>query len=365
MTLPGCISSTGKGFSESGQAGATCRTALSPRCVEELSGRRVLVVGDLMLDAYLFGDADRISPEAPVPVVRIEEERHLLGGAGNVARNIAALGGRATLLGVTGDDREASILRSLVEQEGINPCLVPVKSRPTTVKTRVMARRQQMLRLDREDASPLPEEALRVVLSRFDDMIEEHDIIILSDYAKGIVSPAFMAHVQRRIELAKSEKRLLVDPKPANTALYQGAFLMTPNTREAGECAGCGVRTREDIVRAGRRLLEEPGCPCLLITLGADGMALFSGSDDIWHIPTMARDVFDVTGAGDTVIATLGLGLAADLDLLAACMLANYAAGLVVARVGAATVSPEELASAIRHLPAPSLSRWSECCPAC
>lgn len=364
MTLSGCVAPTEKGVSGSGQEEAMHRKVLSPQCVEDLSGRRVLVVGDLMLDAYLFGDAERISPEAPVPVVRIEEERHLLGGAGNVARNIAALGGKATLLGVTGEDREAVILRSLLDREGITPCLVSASSRPTTVKTRVMARRQQMVRLDREDASPLPKDALLAVLSHFDDLLEEHDIIILSDYAKGIVSPEFMTHVMRRIDLAGREKRLLVDPKPANAPLYQGAFLMTPNTREAGECAGCPVHAREDIVRAGLRLLKDPGCPCLLITLGAEGMALFSGSDEIWHIPTMARDVFDVTGAGDTVIATLGLGLAAGMDLLAACMLANYAAGLVVARVGAATVSPEELAEAIRHLPAPALSRWSACCPA-
>lgn len=342
---------------ERGENKAT--SPLSPHCVEALAGRRVLVVGDLMLDAYLLGDAERISPEAPVPVVRIESERHLLGGAGNVARNVTALGGKATLLGVTGKDREADLLCSLVEQEGISPCLVPVAGRPTTVKTRVMAQRQQMLRLDREDASPLPEGPLRSVLSRFDRMLDEHDVIILSDYNKGLVSPSFMDHVRRRLAAAGKDKRLLVDPKPANTALYQGAFLMTPNTREAGECAGCSVRTREDILRAGQRLLKEPGCPCLLITLGADGMALFCGPDDVRHIPTMARDVFDVTGAGDTVIATLGLGLAAGLDLLTACILANYAAGLVVAKVGAATVSPHELAAAVTQLPFPSLSQWN------
>lgn len=335
---------------------------LSPHCVDALAGQRVLVVGDLMLDAYLLGDAERISPEAPVPVVRIEKERHLLGGAGNVARNITALGGKATLLGVTGEDREADLLGSLVEREGIRPCLVPVSGRPTTVKTRVMAQRQQMLRLDREDASPLPEGPLRRVLSRFDSMLDEHDIIILSDYNKGLVSPVFMDHVRLRLQTAGKRKRLLVDPKPANTALYQGAFLMTPNTREAGECAGCSVRTREGILRAGQRLLKQPGCPRLLITLGADGMALFCGPDDVRHIPAMARDVFDVTGAGDTVIATLGLGLAAGLDLLTACILANYAAGLVVAKVGAATVSPAELATAISRLPVPALSQWNRSC---
>lgn len=281
---------------------------LTPDVVGGLAGKRVLVVGDIMLDAYLIGDADRISPEAPVPVVRIEKERYLLGGAGNVARNIVALGGVATLAGVMGKDASADRIRGLVRDEGICGAFVALPQRPTTVKTRVMARRQQMLRLDSEDASP-------------------HQV------------------------------KVLIDPKPSNVGLYGGSFLLTPNTKETGECAGMPVRSREEILAAGRAILEKVGCPHLLTTLGSDGMALFSGPSEVWHVPTMAQDVFDVTGAGDTVIATLGLGLAAGLPLLASCVLANYAAGLVVAQVGAAVASPDALREAIRELPV-TITKW-------
>lgn len=325
--------------------------------VNELTGKRVLVVGDLMLDAYLFGDAERISPEAPVPVVRIETERHLLGGAGNVARNIAALGGAVSLVGVVGEDNEGDRLERLLENEGIASRVVRLPDRPTTIKTRVMARRQQMLRLDREHTAPLDSTALDAVFRRLDEVLEQHAVVILSDYSKGLVSPLFMERLRHRLRGLEGV-RLLVDPKPANAALYGGAFLLTPNTKETGECAGLPVRDRGEILAAGRRLLHRTGCEHLLTTLGADGMALFLRDEEVWHIPTTARDVFDVTGAGDTVIAALALALAAGWPLLDASILANYAAGLVVARVGAATVTQQELTHAIRSLPSPALTRW-------
>ncbi len=333
-----------------------------PEClsgrVHELTGKRVLVVGDLMLDAYLFGDAERISPEAPVPVVRIETESHLLGGAGNVARNITALDGTATLVSLVGEDHEGERLERLLENEGIASRLVRLPNRPTTIKTRVMARRQQMLRLDREHTAPLDNAALDAVFHSLDEVLPQHDVVILSDYNKGLVSPPFMDRLRRRMHEQKT-LRLLVDPKPGNVSLYGGAFLLTPNTKETGECAGLPVRNRDEILAAGRRLLHQPGCDHLLTTLGADGMALFLREDEVWHIPTMARDVFDVTGAGDTVIAALALALAAGWHLLDASILANYAAGLVVARVGAATVTPRELEEAIQRLPSPALTRWT------
>ena len=312
---------------------------LTPDVVGGLAGKRVLVVGDIMLDAYLIGDADRISPEAPVPVVRIEKERYLLGGAGNVARNIVALGGVATLAGVMGKDASADRIRGLVRDEGICGAFVALPQRPTTVKTRVMARRQQMLRLDSEDQLPA------------------HDVVILSDYSKGIVSLSFMSRLRGLLAASPHQVKVLIDPKPSNVGLYGGSFLLTPNTKETGECAGMPVRSREEILAAGRAILEKVGCPHLLTTLGSDGMALFSGPSEVWHVPTMAQDVFDVTGAGDTVIATLGLGLAAGLPLLASCVLANYAAGLVVAQVGAAVASPDALREAIRELPV-TITKW-------
>ncbi len=329
---------------------------LTPEAVERLAGKRVLVVGDIMLDAYLMGYADRISPEAPVPVVRIESERYLLGGAGNVARNIAALGGVATLAGAVGEDGSASQVRSLVNAEGIRSALIPFSGRPTTVKTRIMARRQQMLRLDQEDARPFSAAEQEAVLDVLAAELADHDVVILSDYNKGLVSAPFMARFRALLAGCGHPVKVLVDPKPGNAALYGGSYLLTPNTKETGECAGLPVRNREEILAAGRAILEKVGCPYLLTTLGPDGMALFSGPD-VWHVPTMAQDVFDVTGAGDTVIASVGLGLAAGLELLPACVLANYAAGLVVAQVGAAVASPQALRQVIDELPV-TISKW-------
>ncbi len=329
---------------------------LTTEAVERLAGKRVLVVGDIMLDAYLMGDADRISPEAPVPVVRIESERYLLGGAGNVARNIAALGGVATLAGAVGEDGSASQVRSLVNAEGIRSALIPFSGRPTTVKTRIMARRQQMLRLDQEDARPFSAAEQEAVLDVLAAELADHDVVILSDYNKGLVSAPFMARFRALLAGCGHPVKVLVDPKPGNAALYGGSYLLTPNTKETGECAGLPVRNREEILAAGRAILEKVGCPYLLTTLGPDGMALFSGPD-VWHVPTMVQDVFDVTGAGDTVIASVGLGLAAGLELLPACVLANYAAGLVVAQVGAAVASPQALRQVIDELPV-TISKW-------
>lgn len=334
------------------------RLGIGPEVTGRLHGAKVLVIGDLMLDAYLMGDAERISPEAPVPVVRITGERHLLGGAGNVARNIAALGGVPTLVGTVGVDREADVVNSLLEEEGISPSLLSLPGRPTTVKTRVLSQRQQMLRLDREDAAPLSAAERAELFVHVEKGIDEHQVIILSDYNKGLVSKLFMDEFRRRLEGMAKPPLVLIDPKPGNVGLYQKAFLLTPNTRETGECANLPVRTPHEILEAGKSIMERIECSHLLTTLGADGMALFVKPDEVWHIPTMARDVFDVTGAGDTVIATLGLCLAAGLELLPSAILANYAAGLVVAQVGAATAAPEQLAEALRELPAPCLTRW-------
>ena len=192
---------------------------LTSDAVERLAGKRVLVVGDIMLDAYLMGDADRISPEAPVPVVRIEGERYLLGGAGNVARNIAALGGVATLAGAVGEDASASQVRSLVNAEGIRSALIPFSGRPTTVKTRVMARRQQMLRLDQEDARPFSAAEQEAVLAVLAVELADHDVVILSDYSKGLVSAPFMARFRALLAGCGHPVKVLVDPKPGNAAL--------------------------------------------------------------------------------------------------------------------------------------------------
>ena len=327
--------------------------------IPRLAHKRVLVVGDVMLDTYLTGDAERLSPEAPVPVVRVAGETIVLGGAGNVARNIIALGGQPTLIGQVGNDPEADKLRAVLDQHAIAHDLTVSPRRPTTIKTRVLARRQQMLRLDREDASPFAADERNALLAALEPHLAAHDVIILSDYAKGFMSEAFMTGLHRRLAHLGVHPIVLVDPKPANVACYAGVTLLTPNAKETGECAGLPAGNRQEILAAGRAILAKTASPHLLTTLGPDGMALFVSTDEVWHIPTVARDVFDVTGAGDTVIATLALGLAAGQDLLPSCMLANYAAGLVVARVGAATASPEELAEALHRLPVPAVTRWA------
>ena len=328
------------------------------RMVAALAGRRVLVVGDLMLDAYLIGDAERLSPEAPVPVVAIAEERHCLGGAGNVARNVAALGGRATLVGIVGRDAAANDMACLLEREGIRQGLCPV-GRPTTVKTRVMARRQQLVRLDREDARPVSGADLDAVLRHLEQVLEGQEAVIVSDYHKGLITKPFMEALKQLVATRAPQIPVLVDPKPGNMAAYGQITLMTPNAKETGEGAMLPTRTPEEVLRAGRAILQTYGCEHLLTTLGPEGMALFESPEKVWHVPTTARDVFDVTGAGDTVIATVGLALAAGEALLPACVLANYAAGLVVAQVGAAVATPATLREALNTLPHPVLTRWA------
>jgi rfaE bifunctional protein kinase chain/domain len=326
--------------------------------VADLRGKRVLVIGDVMLDTYLAGDADRISPEAPVPVVRVEQESHLLGGAGNVAANIAAMGGLATIIGVIGKDRAADTLLDLFQARGIRTALTRL-NRGTTVKTRVLARRQQMLRLDHECADPLAPVERAALIESVRAEAARHQAIILSDYAKGLFDAAFMADFDAVIGGMPQVPAVLADPKPQHFSLYAHSALLTPNLKETGEAVHLPVHSRAEIIAAGREVLRRIGCRHLLSTLGPQGMALFLSANEIWHIPSAALDVFDVTGAGDTVIATIGLATAAGLPLLDACILANCAAGVVVGKVGAATAGPDELASALaasRHI---TPERWA------
>jgi rfaE bifunctional protein kinase chain/domain len=320
--------------------------SLLPSRLAGFQGKRVLVVGDIMLDTYLAGEVERISPEAPVPVVRIEHETHRLGGAGNVARNVAALGGSATLAGVVGKDAAAGRLSGMIEEQGIAPALLRL-DRPTTVKTRVMARGQQMLRLDQEQAVPLAEHEYVRLLRILADEAPRHQVLIISDYAKGLISPAFAEMFTDMRSRLSYPPPLLVDPKPENAPLLGNSTLLTPNLKETGEIMHMPVHSRSDIIAAGQAILRNLRCRHLLSTLGPEGMALFLSENEIWHIPSMAHAVFDVTGAGDTVIATVGLALAAGASLLEACILANHAAGIVVGKVGAATAGADEVASAL------------------
>ncbi len=326
-----------------------------------LSGARVLIVGDVMLDEYFLGDAERISPEAPVPVVKISEDRLTLGGAGNVARNIRSLGGEPQLIAVCGNDAGAGDVEGLCRDGGIAAELVRVSSRRTTVKTRIIARQQQLLRFDQEDVSPLPVPVLDEVMAAIKAGLAPHTVLILSDYGKGLVCAELMAQLrilQAECLATGKELRILVDPKTPNWGLYQGAYLLTPNAKETSEGSGLPAGTPAEIKTAGAALFKSLNCRHLLATLGAQGMALFASPELIWHIPTAARKVFDVTGAGDTVIGVLGLAMAAGIPLLPSCLLANCAAGLVVGEVGAAAVTPQQLKAALNKNAGYAATRW-------
>lgn len=324
--------------------------------LERIAGKRVMIVGDVMLDHYTFGAVTRISPEAPVPVLAVDEERYLLGGAGNVALNIAALGGVATMIGVSGRDRDGDTLGELLATSEVKTALVHDDRRRTTRKTRIIAQNQQIVRVDREDREPLGNPVVGALLEIIAHHGQQHDIIIVSDYGKGVVNPIVMDAL-RAIRLADGTRpRILVDPKPQNYDLYRGVDILTPNAKEAGEGAGMACTWPEGPAKVGQKLFERLACRDLLITLGAQGMALFEGRDKATHIPTFARKVFDVTGAGDTVIATLALAMAAGATLLDAAILANHAAGIVVGQVGAATPTIAGLRQAMQNSPQPKVS---------
>jgi rfaE bifunctional protein kinase chain/domain len=291
--------------------------------------------------------------------VLIEEERFMLGGAGNVARNIARLGGKPCLISACGEGYNRGRLRDLLSEEGLESDVLSLPGRPVSTKIRVMARGQQMLRVDREDAAPLRDEETRALLEKIEAVWDDFPVLIISDYNKGIVQPSFMAGLQdRRERHAGRRVKVLVDPKPCNLRLYQGMYLLTPNTVETGEAAGLPTRTRAEIIAAGQAILQKIHCEFLLTTLGARGMALFQGAHNVLHIPTVARKVFDVSGAGDTVIGVLALALASGLSLPEACLIANFAAGNVVGEVGAATTTVDKIAEAISLVGDTPLERW-------
>ena len=305
---------------------------------ERLAKARVLVVGDAMLDRYWFGAVDRISPEAPVPVVRVNREEERLGGAANVALNVKTLGAQATLLTVVGDDEPAGKLRKLLAQHGVNALLGSDPKLYTIVKLRVIGRSQQLIRVDFE--SQPDHEVLASMLSDFEAALPSHDAVLFSDYGKG-----GLEHIPRMIELARRlGKPVLVDPKGSDYSRYAGATVITPNRAELAQVIGAWGSESQLHERAhALRKTHELGA--LLLTRSEEGMSLFDDGSDGGHVqvPAQAREVFDVTGAGDTVIATLATLLAAGLSLRDAMPLANRAGGIVVGKFGTASVSYEEL----------------------
>lgn len=305
-------------------------------------GRSVGVVGDLMLDRFVWGRVSRISPEAPVPVVEIEREDYHLGGAANVARNLASLGASPLLVGTVGTDDAAGTLRRTLLSRGLSDeSVVAVPRRRTTVKTRIIAHHQQVVRADWESTEDLDHEAEERVLATLDRLISRCDALVLSDYAKGTLTPKVIA---RAIDLAKTRRApVLVDPKARRYHLYRGVTLVTPNLIEAERFTGISIRSEADLGQAASAILTDLEARAVLITRGEQGMSLFERDREPLHIPTFAREVFDVTGAGDTVIATAALALACGTSLSRAAELANRSAGIVVGKLGTASVLPEEL----------------------
>ncbi len=313
--------------------------------LQRIAGRKVVVLGDVMLDEYLFGEVNRISPEAPVPIVRVTREQAVLGGAANVAANLKALGAEPCLVGTLQEDHAGLRLMGLLRGLGIpGSGLVLDESRPTIIKTRVIGQQQQMLRIDREEASPLGEAALGRLRDRLDASLLGASALIVSDYAKGTIGTWVMEAVRTLCHLRGLP--WIVDPKPEHREFYRGATLMTPNLKETAELARLAVRTDGEVAAAGQRILADLDLQGLLVTRSEKGMALFAPKadhTDPWLIPTEAREVFDVSGAGDTVIAALSAAIAAGADWREAAMLANAAAGIVVAKVGTATATPAEI----------------------
>ena len=326
------------------------------RALRAFPRAKVLVVGDVMLDEFVWGKVSRISPEAPVPVVWVQSESIMPGGAANVAGNLRALGGRVTLIGLTGQDRWGQALVHELDRRGVDTRgVVQDASRPTTVKTRVIAHHQQVVRVDRESADvPRPALVDRLI-DRVRTALRGADALILEDYGKGVISRALLEAV---LPLARKQGTVItVDPKKEHIDLYQRVTSLTPNRAEAGEAVGRELVTDADVVRAGHELIQRLRADSVLITLGEDGMCLVKPSGRHAWIPTVAQEVFDVAGAGDTVIATFTLALASRASLEDAAMLANAAAGVVVGKVGVAVATPQEISSRLSALTGASRSR--------
>ncbi|MDQ2908276.1 MAG: D-glycero-beta-D-manno-heptose-7-phosphate kinase [Candidatus Eremiobacteraeota bacterium] len=302
-----------------------------------MRGKRVLVVGDVMLDEWVWGRVSRISPEAPVPVVAVDDHSFTLGGAGNVASNLCAIGAHVSFAGAIGDDAEGRRLVGLFDAASIErTAVIALDDRPTTRKTRIVAHNQQVVRADWESSDALgPSDRARMcalVAKRAKDV----DAVVLSDYAKGLFS-------RDLVEAASGAEVVTADPKPKNIALFAGVTCVAPNAAEAAQASGIAIRDDATLDRAGAQLLERLGCRYVVVTRGERGMAFFGSQGERLHIPSVARTVFDVSGAGDTVIAVLTAALAAGADAALAVQLANYAAGAVVEKLGTATASPEEV----------------------
>jgi D-beta-D-heptose 7-phosphate kinase/D-beta-D-heptose 1-phosphate adenosyltransferase len=310
--------------------------------VEAFGRQEVLILGDCMLDEYLWGSVGRISPEAPVPVVDVKEESVTLGGAANVASNVLTLGGKPRLVGVIGDDKQGGGFFDRMEERGLDlDGIIQAKDRPTTVKTRIVAHSQHVVRADREARSALEESDAEWVRNKTFEILESCDAVIVSDYGKGVVSPGLLKELIERAR--EAGKRVSVDPKMTHFRYYSGASVITPNKHEASQAARRPIEDETSLQEAGWSIMSDLRLDALLITRGEEGMSLFETGRNYVHLPTKAREVFDVTGAGDTVISTLTLAVAAGASMVEGAEIANHAARIAVGQVGTTSVTQQEL----------------------
>lgn len=311
------------------------------KILEEFKSKKILVIGDIMLDKYIWGDVSRISPEAPVQVVNVVRETYEPGGASNVANNVASLGGNSFMVGIVGNDDAKNILLQELKKRKINTeGIFTDNDKPTIQKIRVMGRSQQLLRVDYEKKEHVHKYIENSIVEFLKKIVKNVDVIIISDYAKGVITNSICSKL---IQLSKDyNKSIIVDPKPKHSDFYSNVTLITPNNSEASEMTGIEDGTDEAIAEIGSKLLKQLGTN-VLITRGEKGMSLFEKNGNVTHIPTKAKEVYSIIGAGDTVVSTLALALASGAELKEAAMLANIAAGIKVGKIGTASVSIEEI----------------------
>jgi D-beta-D-heptose 7-phosphate kinase/D-beta-D-heptose 1-phosphate adenosyltransferase len=319
---------------------------------KKFSKTGILVIGDLIVDQYIWGKVKRISPEAPVPVVEVSEENLLLGGATNVAHNILSLGGKVFITGVIGRDDMGRLLIHKLREKGVQTDgIIVEQDRPTIVKTRIIAHNQQVVRFDKETKTEIGKSTISLILEYAQSCLPEVKAIIISDYSKGVITKNL---IKELLKLTNAKIFIAVDPKIGHFDYYNGVSFITPNIDEASYGSGVNIVDEKTLTKAGETLLKKLKCEAILITRGDKGMSLFEKNGKVTHIPTFAREVYDVTGAGDTVIATFTLCHSAGAKLKEAAIFANHAAGVVVGEVGTAVVTPEDIMASIR------LSKTSE-----
>ncbi len=314
--------------------------------LDRFADARVMCIGDLMYDRFVYGDVDRISAEAPIQVLRVTDENAMLGGVGNAARNVVALGARCVLVAVVGDDATGTQIRALAENEDrLEPRLIVEAGRTSTVKTRYIAAGQQLLRADEEVTRPLAPDTLKQLIATVRETLKDVDVVVLSDYAKGVLGDELLAALTA--EARSAGVRVIADPKRRDFATYTGVTVLKPNEAELAAATGMPCGSDDEVAAAARSAMADCGFAAVMVSRSKKGMSLIEGAAEPLHLPARALEVFDVSGAGDTVVATTAVAMGAGAELAAAAQLANVAGGIVVGKVGTAVVSPDELASAL------------------